>query len=79
MRRQCKASLYEGGIRVPGILEWPAAIKENRQTTYPAYVSDYLPTVLDVLGEPAIFLYQLLFSLKGMWAADRGRLVRIQA
>ena len=20
--RQCKASLYEGGIRVPGILEW---------------------------------------------------------
>ena len=22
--RQCKASIYEGGIRVPGILEWPA-------------------------------------------------------
>lgn len=21
--RQCKASIYEGGIRVPGILEWP--------------------------------------------------------
>ena len=35
---------------MPGILEWPAVIKENRETYYPAYVSDYLPTVLDVLG-----------------------------
>lgn len=41
--RQCKASLYEGGIRVPGILEWPAKIKKNSQTWHPAYVSDYLP------------------------------------
>lgn len=48
--RQCKASLYEGGIRVPGLLEWPAVIRRNVQTWHPAYVSDYLPTFLDVLG-----------------------------
>ena len=28
--RQCKASLFEGGIREPGILEWPAMIKTHR-------------------------------------------------
>lgn len=47
--RQCKASLYEGGIRVPGILEWPAMIKSNSMTWHPAYVSDYLPTILEIL------------------------------
>jgi arylsulfatase A-like enzyme len=48
--RQCKASLFEGGIRVPGILEWPAVIKSHRETLFPAYVSDYLPTFLDAIG-----------------------------
>jgi hypothetical protein len=42
--------LYEGGIRVPGILEWPARIKHHAETWHPAYVSDYLPTLLDILG-----------------------------
>lgn len=48
--RQCKASLYEGGIRVPGLLEWPAMVKRNVRTWHPSYVSDYLPTLLDVIG-----------------------------
>ena len=50
--RQCKASLYEGGLRVPGILEWPAMIKQNSQTWHPSYVSDYMPTLLEVMGVP---------------------------
>lgn len=45
-----KRSLYEGGVRVPGILEWPEAISKARVTDVPACTSDYLPTVLDVLG-----------------------------
>ena len=49
--RQCKASLYEGGIRVPGIVEWPARITRHRETWVPAYVSDYLPTLLEVFGQ----------------------------
>ena len=46
----CKATLYEGGIRVPGIIEWPAVINENRKTEFPVVTSDLLPTVCDILG-----------------------------
>ncbi len=45
-----KRSLYEGGIRVPAILEWPSKIQEGRQTDLAASTSDYLPTVLEILG-----------------------------
>ena len=45
-----QASLFEGGIRVPGILEWPEMIRTNRQTHFPAITSDYLPTFLDAIG-----------------------------
>jgi len=45
-----KGTLYEGGIRVPGILEWPAVIQKARTTNVPAVTSDYLPTILDFLG-----------------------------
>ena len=44
-----KGDLFEGGVRVPGILEWPARIKSPRITEVPASTSDYFPTVLDVL------------------------------
>lgn len=43
-----KRDLYEGGVRVPGILEWPAKVKPG-ETDFPAVTSDYFPTVLDVL------------------------------
>ena len=45
-----KRSLYEGGVRVPAILEWPARIRAHRHVTLPAVTSDYLPTVLAVTG-----------------------------
>ena len=43
-----KGTLYEGGIRVPGIIEWPAVIKKNRWESYPVVTSDFLPTVADI-------------------------------
>ncbi len=46
-----KRSLYEGGIRVPAVLEWPRAISQAQTTDFPAVTSDYFPTVLDVLGD----------------------------
>jgi arylsulfatase A-like enzyme len=45
-----KRSLYEGGVRVPGLVEWPAKIRDPRSTDVPAVTSDYFPTILDVLG-----------------------------
>lgn len=44
-----KRSLYEGGIRVPALLEWPENVAAGQSTDFPACTSDYLPTVLDIL------------------------------
>ncbi len=44
-----KRSLYEGGVRVPGIVEWPGKVKAGSETDFAAVTSDYLPTVLDLL------------------------------
>ncbi|MCK4999398.1 MAG: sulfatase-like hydrolase/transferase [Anaerohalosphaera sp.] len=45
-----KRSLYEGGIRVPGLLEWPGRVKKQKVVEMPCSTSDYFPTVMDVLG-----------------------------
>jgi arylsulfatase A-like enzyme len=45
-----KRDLYEGGIRVPALLEWPARVEGGSVTDFPAVTSDYLPTILEVLG-----------------------------
>lgn len=45
-----KGSLYEGGIRVPALLEWPAMFKTHRKISTPVCTSDYYPTILSLLG-----------------------------
>jgi arylsulfatase A-like enzyme len=45
-----KRSLWEGGVRVPGLVEWPARIKPGTVTTVPCSTLDYFPTTLDLLG-----------------------------
>jgi arylsulfatase A-like enzyme len=47
-----KGNVYEGGIRVPGIIEWPRNISEPRVTQVNAVTSDMLVTICDVVGEP---------------------------
>ena len=47
--RERKRSLFEGGVRVPGLLEWPAVVTAARTTDYPCVTSDYYPTILDAL------------------------------
>ena len=44
-----KRSLHEGGVRVPGLLEWPDVITSGMTTNVPAITSDYYPTILDYL------------------------------
>lgn len=48
-----KGSLWEGGIRVPGILEWPARVPRPFATDVPAFTSDFYPTILDLVGVEA--------------------------
>jgi arylsulfatase A-like enzyme len=48
--RSKKASLYEGGIRVPGLLVWPAGVPEPGRIGAPCVTSDFYPTILAALG-----------------------------
>ena len=47
-----KADIYEGGIRVPGLIEWPARISRPRATDVNAVTSDILPTLCELAGQP---------------------------
>ncbi len=47
-----KGTLYEGGVRVPGIIEWPERIQEPRISSIPGVTSDMLPTLCELLGIP---------------------------
>lgn len=44
-----KGELWEGGIRVPGIIEWPDQIKHPTATSVPVVTSDIYPTIVDLL------------------------------
>ena len=48
--RERKRSLYEGGVRVPGLLQWPAKIRAPRVVQMPCCTSDYFPTIIEALG-----------------------------
>lgn len=45
-----KFSLFEGGIRVPGIVSWPACIAAGRVVHEPVLSMDVLPTLLTAAG-----------------------------
>ena len=51
--RGWKGQLYEGGTRVPSIIEWPNRIKEPRTSAIPVVTSDMLPT-LAALAQAAL-------------------------
>jgi arylsulfatase A-like enzyme len=48
--RGYKGQVWEGGLRVPAILEWPARIPEPRITNIPCNTYDIYPTLLDITG-----------------------------
>lgn len=45
-----KGTVYEGGLRVPGIIEWPAVIQQPRATNVRSSTVDIFPTILDIAG-----------------------------
>ena len=49
-RRGFKGQIYEGGLAVPALLEWPAGLHEAKVIKVPCVTSDIYPTVLAVAG-----------------------------
>lgn len=50
--RAYKGNVYEGGIRVPGIVRWPARIKAGTVSAQPVSGVDLLPTLCELAGAP---------------------------
>lgn len=50
--RGIKRDLYDGGIRTPFIVQWPAQVPAGMVSFHVSAFWDFLPTVCDLLGEP---------------------------
>lgn len=48
-----KGQLYEGGIRVPGMMRWPGRIAPGTTVAQPAYHADIMPTLCALTGADA--------------------------
>jgi len=48
--RGTKASLYEGGIRVPALMVWPGRLKPGTMVNEPLHMVDLYPTLLKLAG-----------------------------
>jgi arylsulfatase A-like enzyme len=48
-----KGQVYEGGTRVPAVIEWPARIAKSRKSDTNVVTSDMLPTLCALAGVPA--------------------------
>jgi arylsulfatase A-like enzyme len=48
-----KGTLWEGGLRVPGIVEWPARIRKPAVSEFPCCTFDMYSTILDATGAVA--------------------------
>jgi len=48
--RAGKSCLYEGGIRVPMVVCWPAAVSAGKICREPVNIVDFYPTLLDAVG-----------------------------
>jgi len=72
--RGYKSSMYEGGLRVPAIIEWPTVITKPRITKYPAGAVDIFPTIAQAAGLPASSMLQPQdgVSLKPLFSNEIG-------
>ncbi|MEB8338837.1 sulfatase family protein [Streptomyces endophyticus] len=50
--RGAKGSLFEGGIREPTIVRWPAVADSGQEITEPGLMMDLLPALLGAVGVP---------------------------
>lgn len=50
--RGFKGSVFEGGIRVPCVIEWPIGIPKPRRSSHPAGIVDIFPTIAEIVDLP---------------------------
>lgn len=50
MLRGSKATTYEGGFRVPGIVRWPGQVPDNQVSDELATTMDLFSTIIDITG-----------------------------
>ena len=48
--RGTKGDVYEGGLRVPALLQWPEKFSAHRILDMPSNTCDIYPTLLDIVG-----------------------------
>ena len=72
--RGYKSSMYEGGLRVPCVIEWPAGIAKARITKYPAGAVDIFPTIAAICDLPksAMLQPQDGLSLQPLFTKETG-------
>ena len=69
--RGFKGSIYEGGLLVPAILEWPEMIEHNRTTDMRCNTTDIYPTLLEIAdvklpGQPELDGISLMPLIRGL-------------
>ncbi|MFF1410211.1 sulfatase-like hydrolase/transferase [Streptomyces sp. NPDC058289] len=79
-----KASLQEGGIRVPNIVRWPARLDGGQVSHVPVFTPDWTATLLELAGARANPAYPLDgvslagYLLRGEKAAERNLFWRVR-
>jgi arylsulfatase A-like enzyme len=70
-----KNAIYEGGLRVPAVIEWPAGIPEAKVTAFPAATMDIFPTLAEVVGLSESAMLQPIdgISLAPLFQGEMGR------
>ena len=74
-----RRTLYDEVVRVPMVLRLPGVLPAGRTVTGPVSLADLVPTVLDVLGLPAVATVgsaSFAAALRGAETADHGVLLR---
>jgi arylsulfatase A-like enzyme len=69
-----KNSIFEGGLRVPAIVEWPAVITRSRITQHPTVTMDLFPTIAEIarLPESAMFATRDGMSIRPLFDKELG-------
>lgn len=50
--RDQKASLYEGGVRVPALANWPGVLPAGTTVEQPLHIVDWFPSLVKLAGAP---------------------------